>query len=121
MLATPWVCRNCLLRLAKPLIRRQIRLQSTGEHRASLFALSEPSTDVAQAATSEAIPPALLTRARTVASEHKELTKRLADGFDTRAAKKVGEYSPIVNALQEWDKANEVGTLQDSGQERLGS
>ncbi|KAI4606402.1 hypothetical protein J4E80_010154 [Alternaria sp. BMP 0032] len=62
------------------------------------------------AATSESIPPALLTRARAIVSEHKELTEKLSNGFDTRAAKKLGEYSPIVNALGEWDKANESVT-----------
>jgi peptide chain release factor 1 len=60
------------------------------------------------AGASESIPPALLTRARAIVSEHKELTEKLSNGFDTRAAKKLGEYSPIVNALGEWDKANEV-------------
>jgi peptide chain release factor 1 len=61
-----------------------------------------------EAATAEAIPPALLKRARDITLEHKQLTEKLADGFDTRAAKKLGEYSSIVNALGEWDKANEV-------------
>jgi peptide chain release factor 1 len=49
-----------------------------------------------------------LTRARAIVSEHKQLTEKLSDGFDTKVAKKIGEYSPIVNALGEWDKANEV-------------
>lgn len=40
------------------------------------------------------------------------LTEKLSNGFDTRAAKKLGEYSPIVNALGEWNKANEVGIEQ---------
>ncbi|KAI4617193.1 uncharacterized protein J4E87_008433 [Alternaria ethzedia] len=62
------------------------------------------------AATFESIPPALLTRARAIVSEHKQLTEKLSNGFDTRAAKKLGEYSPIVNALGEWDKANESVT-----------
>lgn len=61
-----------------------------------------------QATASESIPPALLARARAITSEHKRLTEKLSNGFDTRAAKKLGEYSPIVNALGEWDKANEV-------------
>jgi peptide chain release factor 1 len=61
-----------------------------------------------EAATTDTIPPALLKRARDITLEHKQLTDKLADGFDTRAAKKLGEYSPIVNALGEWDKANEV-------------
>ncbi|CAN9268854.1 unnamed protein product [Alternaria alternata] len=62
------------------------------------------------AAISESIPPALLSRARAIVTEHKELTEKLSNGFDTRAAKKLGEYSPIVNALGEWDKANESVT-----------
>lgn len=61
-----------------------------------------------KAGNPEAVPPALLTRARDIAIEHKQLTEKLSNGFDTRAAKKLGEYSPIVNALGEWDKANEV-------------
>ena len=61
------------------------------------------------AATSlESVPPALLTRARDIALEHKSLTEKLANGFDTRAAKRVGECGPIVRALDEWEKANEV-------------
>ncbi|KAI4654222.1 uncharacterized protein J4E78_007267 [Alternaria triticimaculans] len=91
MLTTSWICRNCLSRIARPLINGSIRLQSS-------------------AATAESIPPALLTRARAIVSEHKELTEKLSNGFDTRAAKKLGEYSPIVNALGEWDKANESVT-----------
>jgi peptide chain release factor 1 len=64
--------------------------------------------NIAKAASSESVPPALLTRARAITSEHKQLTEKLSDGFDTRTAKKLGEYSPIVNALGDWDKANEV-------------
>ncbi|KAF1940313.1 release factor [Clathrospora elynae] len=91
MLATPWICRSCLSRIARPLFRRHIRFQTTGAH-------------------TKSIPPALLTRARDIASAHQQLTDKLSDGFDTRAAKKLGEYSPIVNALGEWDKANESVT-----------
>lgn len=61
-------------------------------------------------AISENVPKALLTRARDVALEHKQLSDQLANGFDTRAAKKLGEYSPIVNALGQWDKASEVSS-----------
>ncbi|CBY00484.1 similar to peptide chain release factor 1 [Plenodomus lingam JN3] len=93
MTAAPWICRNCTLRIVQPLSKRFIRLQSTLE-----------------AAISESVPPALLTRARTVALEHKQLAAKLNDGFDTRIAKKLGEYSPIVNALGKWDKANESVT-----------
>ncbi|KAJ4339392.1 Peptide chain release factor 1, mitochondrial [Didymella glomerata] len=62
------------------------------------------------AAASESIPPALLSRARNIAVEHKTLTEKLADGFDTKSAKKLGEYGPIVSALEKWDKANESVT-----------
>jgi hypothetical protein len=65
------------------------------------------------AAASESIPPALLSRARNIAVEHKTLTDKLADGFDTKSAKKLGEYGPIVGALQKWDKANEVCEISD--------
>ncbi|KAF1833698.1 release factor [Decorospora gaudefroyi] len=88
MLATPWICRSCLSRLARPLLRSHVRFQST-------------------AASPAPIPPALLARARDIASEHKQLTEKLSHGFETRVAKKVGEYSRIVNALGEWDKATE--------------
>ena len=65
-------------------------------------------TNAPEAASPESIPPALLARAQAITSEHKLLTEKLTNGFDTRAAKKLGEYSPIVNALGEWNKANEV-------------
>jgi hypothetical protein len=32
MLASPWICRSCLSRLARPLLRRSVRLKSTGKH-----------------------------------------------------------------------------------------
>ncbi|KAJ6283243.1 hypothetical protein J3E71DRAFT_280457 [Bipolaris maydis] len=88
MLAAPWICRSCLSRIGRPILRRNVRLQSS-------------------TASPESIPPALLARAQAITSEHKQLTERLSNGFDTRAAKKLGEYSPIVNALGEWNKANE--------------
>jgi hypothetical protein len=65
-------------------------------------------------------PPALLTRARAVVLEHQHLTNKLSEGFDTRAAKKLGEYSPIVNALREWDEANEVSLAPGHLAEMIG-
>ncbi|KAL6712288.1 Peptide chain release factor 1, mitochondrial [Coniothyrium glycines] len=88
MLRIPWTCRNCLPRVPKSILRAGLRFQSN-------------------ASTAESVPPALLTRARAITTEHQELTRKLSDGFDTRAARKLGEYSPIVNALGAWDKANE--------------
>jgi peptide chain release factor 1 len=63
------------------------------------------------ASTRETVPPALLARARNIAAEHKQLAEKLANGFDTRAAKKLGENKAIVDALKAWDKANEVSNL----------
>lgn len=59
------------------------------------------------AATSGPISPALLSRARAVAAEHSQLAQKLTSGFDARAAKKLGEITAVVNALKEWEKANE--------------
>ncbi|KAL5372941.1 hypothetical protein DPSP01_013108 [Paraphaeosphaeria sporulosa] len=88
MLKTSWICRSCLARLARPAFGGQVRLQSS-------------------AAAPATVPPALLTRARGIALEHKHLTEKLASGFDTRAAKRVGECGPIVDALGAWEQAHE--------------
>jgi peptide chain release factor 1 len=90
-----------------------LRFQSTGKKQVSSISITAAADNV-QAAASEEVPQALLTRARAVAAEHKQLTEKLADGFDTRSAKKLGEYSPIVNALGAWDKANEVSSTHES-------
>jgi hypothetical protein len=67
---------------------------------------------------SRIVPTALLARARDVAREHQQLTDKLSDGFDTRAAKKLGEYGPIVSALGAWDKASEVSSGASGWQQR---
>ncbi|KAG9714112.1 release factor, partial [Aureobasidium melanogenum] len=54
-----------------------------------------------------AISPALLSRARSMAKEHDEITAKLAENFDTKAAKKLGQLSSVTNALKEWEKAND--------------
>jgi len=112
MRATPqraWICRTYLSRIAKPSLGRHVRFHISGMHHLPfMIFFFENLLTIAQASTSESIPPALLARARTVAVEHKELTEKLANGFDARAAKKLGGSSAIVNALREWEKANEV-------------
>lgn len=60
------------------------------------------------AASNGPLSAALLNRARSVAAEHALLSSRLGETFDAKVAKRVGELTPIVNALAEWDKANEV-------------
>ncbi|KAI9798833.1 MAG: hypothetical protein M1825_004956 [Sarcosagium campestre] len=56
------------------------------------------------------LSPALLSRARAVDSEHAELSKKVSEDFDARSAKRLGELSPIVNALREWEAANEASS-----------
>ncbi|KAF2203629.1 release factor [Delitschia confertaspora ATCC 74209] len=89
MFARPWICRTCSSRLLRPFVRQQGRLQST--------TVKAP----------DSLPSTLLARARAIADEHNQLTQKLSNGFDSKAAKKLGELSPVVNALREWNKANE--------------
>jgi hypothetical protein len=91
MLATPWICRSCLSRLARPAVRRRIRSYA-------IQAKTAPNS----------VPPALLDRAHNFADEHRQLISQLSQGFDARAAKQIGVITPIVNALQRWKKAEEV-------------
>ncbi|GAB1196100.1 hypothetical protein APSETT444_005366 [Aspergillus pseudonomiae] len=49
----------------------------------------------------------LLSRARSLAAEHSKLSAHLADSFDKKIAKRVGELAPIANVLEEWDRTNE--------------
>lgn len=78
---------------------------------------SKEDSDTTQA-TIESVPTALLTRARDISLEHRTLTEKLANGFEARVAKKVGEYGPVVTALGQWDKANEVSARQPHWQAR---
>jgi peptide chain release factor 1 len=77
---------------------RNVRLQSTTSATNSASAWTSTST----------VPQALVARARAMAVEHGGFSDRLAHGFDARAAKKLGEYGPVVGALRTWDKANEA-------------
>ncbi|KAG9997561.1 release factor, partial [Aureobasidium melanogenum] len=89
MRQTLWTLSTCLRQLPRPLSLRGIRLQSTA------------------AVADGAISPALLSRARSMAKEHDEITAKLAENFDTKAAKKLGQLSSVTNALKEWEKAND--------------
>lgn len=88
--AAGWICRRCLLR-------------SSFAIRASAFVRRQTTN-----ASPDSVSPAVLKRARAIAAEHAQLSQKLVDSFDTRTAKKVGETTPIVTALKEWEKANEV-------------
>ncbi|PLB41761.1 putative mitochondrial translation release factor (RF-1) [Aspergillus candidus] len=54
--------------------------------------------------TEAALSPALLTRARVLNAEHISLSAQLTDAFDTKIAKRVGELTPIAQAVKEWDE-----------------
>lgn len=43
-----------------------------------------------------------------MAAEHAKLTEQLAESFDTKTAKRIGELARVTNALKEWENANEV-------------
>lgn len=57
---------------------------------------------------SQVVYPALLVRAKNIASEHKILSEKLNESYDNTAAKRVGELASIVDALYRYQKADEV-------------
>ena len=87
------------LRASKALVRTRSSLQ--------LWLADFP----AQATEGISISPALLRRARSVAAEHGKLTRQLTVEYDTDVAKKLGESSTIVNALEDWESASNVSWL----------
>ncbi|XXH04159.1 hypothetical protein Hte_010572 [Hypoxylon texense] len=85
MLTAQWVCRRCTKALAQPMNFQLRRLAST-----------DASTN---------LPPVLLQRARNIAAEHDKLAAALADDFDSKISKRVGELSRVAGALKEWEAA----------------
>ncbi|KAI8959666.1 release factor [Daldinia sp. FL1419] len=85
MLTSQWVCRRCLKALAQPRNRQFIRLAGT------------------DAQTN--LPLVLLQRARNITAEHDKLVAALANDFDSKIAKRVGELSRVAEALKEWETA----------------
>ncbi|KAK1589920.1 RF-1 domain-containing protein [Colletotrichum navitas] len=85
MLAAPWVCRRCLGGLLKPRSTQFIRRASSD--------------------TTAHLPPALLQRARTIATEHDALARSLELDYDAKTARRLGELSSVVTALREWERA----------------
>ncbi|TLD24571.1 release factor [Venturia nashicola] len=88
MLRTPWICSRCLALRWKQTRRLQWRLNST---------VAQPGV----------VYPALLARAKNIASEHKVLSEKLNESYDNTAAKRVGELASIVDALNRYQKADE--------------
>ena len=63
--------------------------------------------------SSPSISPTLLGRARALAAEHAELSRRLNSGYDTKLAKKAGSLSAVAEALNGWEAANNVCLTYD--------
>ncbi|KAJ5469446.1 Peptide chain release factor 1 [Penicillium diatomitis] len=66
------------------------------------------------AASDSGLSPVLLTRARLLADEHTKLSDKIAETFDAKIAKRVGEIAPVTQVLREWDSANESITELES-------
>lgn len=105
MSASPWICARCLRSATR--VRRTFnvrRWQST-------------------TATSDKISPALLVRAQAIAKEHANLTEKLANDFDTRDAKRLGELNSTAAALREYEQAHaslrELSSLLKSSDQEL--
>src|ERR1700760_942810 len=51
----------------------------------------------------------LLDRARSIAAEHQQLVAANVEKYDVGVAKKIGELGGVVEALKEWEDAQNVG------------
>ena len=69
-----------------------------------------------QSTRTTSISPTLLGRARVLAAEHAELSRRLNSGYDTELAKKAGSLSAVAEALNGWEAANNVCLTYDKRQ-----
>ncbi|KAF2403857.1 release factor [Trichodelitschia bisporula] len=98
MFYTPWICTRCLVRTTRRLGGRQLRWHSSA------------APTLASTSTSKPIYPALLERARAISKEHASLSQQLAENFDTKTAKKAGELATVVDALKQWEAANDAYT-----------
>ncbi|KAF7523471.1 hypothetical protein G7054_g11766 [Neopestalotiopsis clavispora] len=96
MRTTQWVCQRCAFALKHTAAGR-------GQLPRPLQLLARRYASSDAAATT--LPPALLQRARNIAAEHKHLQTTLAEDFDAKAAKRLGDLSRVANALAEWDTA----------------
>ncbi|PYH75972.1 peptide chain release factor 1 [Aspergillus uvarum CBS 121591] len=95
MFRVPWVCSRCLVRPARASLYQRLLLQRRTYK------------------TGSDLSPALLTHARTLAVEHAALSTQLADSFDAKIAKRIGELAQVADTLKEWDTANEsISELQ---------
>ncbi|KAI9780110.1 MAG: hypothetical protein M1816_003165 [Peltula sp. TS41687] len=70
------------------------------------FTASEEAAFNPSSSEHRSMSPVLLSRARSMAAEHTELSKAMATDFDTRTAKRIGELSAVTNALGRWEEAS---------------
>lgn len=96
MLNIPWVCSRCLTLLGT---RTAVRRPWPIRQWRGLYT-----------STGSNLSASLLSRARSLAAEHSKLSANLADFFDGKIAKRVGELAPVADVLKEWDKTNEAIT-----------
>merc|ERR1712093_793195 len=85
MFGAPWICRRCINSYLKPGSRRLLRSSSTKSH--------------------ASFSPALLARARNMATEHERLSAESSETFDAKIAKRIGELKGVAEALREWESA----------------
>lgn len=62
----------------------------------------------AAAYTAKTISPALLARARSISAEHDRLSQQISTSYDVKIARKAGELSATVKALNEWESEQKV-------------
>lgn len=89
--------------MARPLRRQFVRPASTAAASASSSAPTSNTTTPKDGVTT--LPTALLQRARGIAAEHSQLEAALANDFDPKAARRLGELSRVATALKDWEAA----------------
>jgi peptide chain release factor 1 len=94
MFRTPWICSRCLALPWKQARKTQWRRFN--------------STQAQPGINSQIVYPALLARAKSIAYEYAKLSEKLIDSYDNASAKRVGELASIVDALNRYQKADEV-------------
>lgn len=58
--------------------------------------------------TAKTISPALLARARSISAEHDRLSQQISTSYDVKIARKAGQLSATVKALNEWESEQKV-------------
>ena len=75
------------------------------------IAVLHPLLTVPPSAAAQALSPALLARAQSLAVEHAKLSKLTSAAYDVRKSKRLGELSDVTAALKRWEGADSVSGL----------